>query len=329
MTSENSRLAITNSPVTSSSYKKEVVLPTIQETYFVNHIDIFTDEFEILRKKSITVRLRRWLTGIFMFSGFIIVCLWQNALLAYAIPLAYVIVFLSFRVFFQWIDVPIYRYNKKVKSKVFPVIFKYFGDDFIYSQTSPWSIKKLKGFNILPFYDTERMYNYVRGTYNNIEIEMVEMGLIQENRESSSIVFKGILLLLTLKKPFSGRVIVIRDERSIKGVRDMQVVHLEDPEFSKAFNVYADDQIEARVLLTTSFMQRLLALGKLIGSKQVDCSFHSGKLLIRVPTNHNYFQVKPFFQTVNFRHEFKTITDDIQIIFDIVDGLQLDLDIGL
>lgn len=109
----------------------------------------------------------------------------------------------------------------------------------------------------------------------------------------------------------------------------MHVVHLEAPRFSKAFKVYADNQIEARMLLTTSFMERLLDLGKRIGSKRVDYSFHSGELLIRVPTQHNYFHVEPASQTVDFRREFKTITDDMQSIFDIVDGLQLDLDVGL
>lgn len=40
------------------------------------------------------------------------------------------------------------------------------------------------------------------------------------------------------------------------------VVRLEDPEFEKIFVVYSSDEVEARYILSTSFMERLVEFRK-------------------------------------------------------------------
>lgn len=215
MTSESNPvpMAITNSRVLPASCKKEIILPADQECYFTNYIYDFTCEFEALRRKSMMVcKQRCWFTVI------LIVFVTINIVASYRwgiVTIFYVFIFaFSFIIMTgKWTEAATCKYNKKVKSKVFPVMFKYFGDEFFYSRVCPWSIKKMKRFKLLPSYNAERIYNYVKGTYNNIEIEMVEVELTQESDDSSKIRFKGILLLLTPKKIFSGRVVIKRANR--------------------------------------------------------------------------------------------------------------------
>ena len=48
---------------------------------------------------------------------------------------------------------------------------------------------------------------------------------------------------------------------------------LEDIYFNKQFNVYSDDEVETRYLLTTTFMERLSNLKKSLKLKNLKCAF--------------------------------------------------------
>lgn len=225
------------------------------------------------------------------------------------------------------------RYNKIYETRVYPVIFNYFTDEFTFSRDCPWTVKNLKRFSILPAFNRADKTSFVHGTYKTIEIEMLntKLTMVEGSEDRSGIAsFSGLLILLTLKKTFFGRTIVTRDKvmAPVRILGGMQCVRLESPEFNQTFNVYSEDQIEARTLLTPSFMQRLLELQKLINSR-VNYSFYSGKLMIPVDRKHNYFDLQSIHNTVDIRQNFKAIRDDLQVIFEIVDILKLDLDIGL
>ena len=51
--------------------------------------------------------------------------------------------------------------------------------------------------------------------------------------------------------------------QTIQGMKEKygaKFVHLEDPEFERHFAVYADDEVEARMVLTPAMMRKLTAL---------------------------------------------------------------------
>lgn len=80
--------------------------------------------------------------------------------------------------------------------------------------------------------------------------------------------FRGICLSIQIPKRFHGRTVVISGESDWqpvrKGARSSQSeVRLEDPEFARVFDVFADDQVESRYLLTPSMMERLLAVAQI------------------------------------------------------------------
>ena len=65
-------VAITNSVITPSIDKENIILLDDQETYFINHINIFTDEFKSLHEKVIQTCKRRKLIELLVFFGLII-----------------------------------------------------------------------------------------------------------------------------------------------------------------------------------------------------------------------------------------------------------------
>jgi hypothetical protein len=60
-----------------------------------------------------------------------------------------------------------------------------------------------------------------------------------------------------MNKPIKTRTIVLPNRSSLFGKNRFEKIELEDPEFEKIWDTYGEDQIEARYVLTTAFMERL------------------------------------------------------------------------
>lgn len=91
-----------------------------------------------------------------------------------------------------------------------------------------------------------------------------------------------------MNKRFSGKTIVRKDSTPIGNflsglTTKLERVTLEDPIFERQFEVYSNDQVEARYLLTTSFMERLLELSALYDNK-IECCFYDDNLLLKIPS---------------------------------------------
>ena len=195
---------------------------------------------------------------------------------------------------FAWPFYKINLYKKKVGGKIYPLIFRFFGSDYRYKNEVP-GVSSLWEFDhkIIPHFDKTSLFNkfmgYVKGTYKGVTLEHVQN--VKLTRYDSSwadtffmffnlhrTAYKGILITLTMNKNFSGETIVKKDNgllgrwfsrKYIKTIEGLENIKLEDPVFEKKFEVYSNDQIEARYLLSTSFMARLLQLAELFPSKKI------------------------------------------------------------
>ena len=134
--------------------------------------------------------------------------------------------------------------------------------------------------------------------------------------------FRGQLLALKFDQNFLGKTIVLRDggwlQRKKKG--DMKRVGLVDPVFEKIFEAYGTDQVEARYLLTPTFMQRLVDLEKSVNGSKIRFGFMGGQLLIAVETANRYepgSMFKPLIETPRTQK----ILDEIGAIYDVIDGV--------
>ncbi len=90
-------------------------------------------------------------------------------------------------------------------------------------------------------------------------------------------IFKGLLVIADFHKRFQGRTFVFPDTaenlfgnfgrffQKLGGRSETSLIRLEDPEFEDAFAVYSTDEIEARYILSTSMMRRLLRLRERFG----------------------------------------------------------------
>ncbi|MGE0755267.1 MAG: DUF3137 domain-containing protein [Alphaproteobacteria bacterium] len=233
---------------------------------------------------------------------------------------------------------PVLKYAADIKIEIFPHIFRFFGKDYAYSPGGGMDLPALAASGIIPGYNRKHTEDYVKGHYKDVSLELMEATLSQKSGSGKSqrtvIKFKGIFILLSMNKNFSGKTIVRRDAGSIgnwvsQKFSDLENVKLEDPVFEKQFECYASDQVEARYLLTTSFMERLLQLSELFGSKAIQCSFYDNRLLLMISSKENRFETGSIFEPATFVDDINTILREMQLIFQIIDILKLHQRTGL
>lgn len=237
---------------------------------------------------------------------------------------------------------PIALYKKKTKSKIMPLMLQYFeGFNYQYKKTILVDIAQTR---LIDTYDGREGDDYFEGVYQNVPIKVSEEKFTQrklvyrnnkphyENIE----VFHGVLILLDMNKNFSGQTVVLQDKGFLnvfskvnRDLKDLSNVKLEDSVFEKEFEVFASDQIEARYLLTTAFMERMLKLRAAYHADKIEFSFLNNQLFIALETNRDMFEPTSLFKTCLNKKLVEEAYLQIVSIFAIIDILSLDKRIGL
>lgn len=101
---------------------------------------------------------------------------------------------------------------------------------------------------------------------------------------------------------------------------------LEDTHFNNQWTVIAQDQIEARYILTTAFMERIQNLKKLFKTNHVECSFFDKQLLIAVYGSKDWFETTSLnISALDYRKIEEAILQ-LDSVFSIIDVLNLKSD---
>ncbi len=101
-------------------------------------------------------------------------------------------------------------------------------------------------------------------------------------------------------------------------------MRFEDPEFEKRYDVYSDDQAEARVLLTPRFMERIGQLDKLSKCKSLELAFADDKLRLALRMSSDQFEFGSMSKSLVDKRQIEMVAEQICIIFDVVETLGLD-----
>lgn len=358
-----------------------------QETNFKEHYEKYVaphvHKFESLRLEKLHIFNKRMNISVVVFCIIFVICLFLFKKGIFELKTMEAIKFfivggvITFGLLCFWVIVPYNSYKLSIKKEIFPHIFSFFGEDFIYREQNEWDIHTLQASEILPHFDNAIVEDYIKGSYSGVGIELVEANLtlndddnlkhrrhynftingininiaifiikylkniIFNNKKNIinsisdvNIVFNGIIIRLDMNKNFISKTIIKNDTGKIGNFfqskhTNLENVRLEDPLFENEFEVYSENQVEARVLLTTSFMDRLLKLKELFQSSQIECSFYDNELLMMIPSTLNRFETKSIFYPVDFEDDMKSIVQEMHLIFGIIDTLKLNQKIGI
>jgi hypothetical protein len=154
----------------------------------------------------------------------------------------------------------------------------------------------------------------VSGTVGKTAIRFCELHTQQVRKSGKNTtvvtIFRGLFFIGDFNKKFIGETFVLPDiAESTFGslgtffqkmnISRPKLVKLEDIEFEKSFAVYGTDQIEARYILSTALMQRIMGFKKKTG-KDISMSFIDSNVFIGIPVAKDLFEAPLFSSLVNY-----------------------------
>ena len=305
------------------------------------HLKALVDEFEKERVSAASSARKKliWLTPLFVI---IPVIGWQ--LVVWELNesddfqgLGLYFVGLSFVAISWFIKRSVVAYQNSIKDQIFPRILSFMGD-FTFSAEVSDRVEKYKSSDLLPTYSNETSEDNIIGEYKGVKIELFETHLQKWKKRGKNsrlvTVFNGLIINLSMNKKFSGKTLVKQDKGSVgnwfsKKSTKLENVKLEDPRFENSFEVFSSDQIEARYLLTVSFMERLLELAEIFDNAKIQLCFENNDLLMVTPLRKPIFEPGPITEPEDFIDDAQSLLKEMHLIFQIIETLQLNMKLNL
>ncbi len=230
--------------------------------------------------------------------------------------------------------------------------------------------RKPADFPVERFYDLRLLHHRSRsdtrtedgisGKQNGLAFRLCEVEVTdtrsndEDNRSSkNNVLYRGILLTCQFPRPFTGETRVLRSpDRSLipKKAGDgtpIESVQLEESRFSRAFHVYASDQVEARYLLNPLFMEHLADLvahfspatqaatdmpdaasgimDKLLSmTNPLSLAFVNQEMLLSIRCKENRFEGGSLRQPLTDRSRVEALLQELKLVPEILDALELE-----
>lgn len=257
-------------------------------------------------------------------------------------------------------------YVYTIKDKIFRLIFESFYGFNYHPEGSgdPLSYCSFKLFSDVEKISSlfSRTSDLIVGNYKNIHFTFEELSLTKIANERSSRSFENQSINFSnsttatfsianqsekIKEIFNGHAIKMNFNKKFKNITliksdlgliknylnkpsdssdNLQKVALEDPEFEKIFEIYSQDQIEARYLLSPAFMERLKSLTEFYGkNSKLQGSFCDNQLLLTFSGfKFDMFEPQSHLKPFDIAKDCKTLLKHINLIFTIIDSLEID-----
>lgn len=144
--------------------------------------------------------------------------------------------------------------------------------------------------------------------------------------------FRGVLVEFDMNKNFEGHTFVHERANTSRGIKfnrsKFEEVKLEDPEFMQKYVVYSDNQVEARYVLTTAFIERFLKMKVAFKAKYIRAAFKDGKITIAINAGRDLFQMANLEKDTD-SNTFTELFDEILSVLELINALKLNQKIGL
>ena len=225
------------------------------------------------------------------------------------------------------------KFENEIKQKIMPYVCKCLGDlKWKYAQCSFEQLLCKSG--IIDRYNRVSYDDSFTGIYKDINYEICETSFYYKTgtgkNSSTRTVFKGVMIKLDMNKSFTGNTVIRPDTlKHASPAANLKHTTLEDVVFEKKFDVFTDDEVEARYLITPSFMERLNNMKTAFSADRVSCAFYDKYLLVGLHTSKDLFSIGSLKEPVNDGKQFFTMFEEILSIITLIDHFKLNQKIGL
>lgn len=157
-------------------------------------------------------------------------------------------------------------------------------------------------------------------------------GFVARKIKSLTTGFKGVIVEFEMNKDFEGHTFILDNTKEGKSIiinkNKYSEVKLEDIEFLEKYTIWSDNQIEARYLLTTAFVERLKNLKTTFNAKFIRVSFKDKKIVIAIHTGYDMFKMSDMFSKTG-KETFVKLFNEILSVLEFIEHLKLNKKLGL
>lgn len=223
---------------------------------------------------------------------------------------------------------PLQKIADQVKEGSLQAISAAIGVTYNNTGGQPASVGRLRALDLLPSFDRSHFEDFFHGERQGCAFDLCEAKLEDERTDKDGdksyvTVFSGQIVRIAFPKAFLGVTVVKRDLgvfNALRGMGELKQVNLGDSTFEKAFEVYSNDQVEARYLVHPVFMERLISLEQAFNGRKIRCGFQNGDLLIAVE-GENKFEIGDMFKPLADPARARKIVDDIAEVLRLMDAV--------
>ena len=220
-------------------------------------------------------------------------------------------------------------FENNIKKRIMPIVCSCFGN-MKWSQGSYSYGELFVSSFVVPEYTSADYDDIFEGSYSNVNIEIVESEYIRGSGKNSKTVFDGVIVKLDMNKSFSGHTIIKPNSfMHIPPSKELHHTELEDSEFNRRFDVFTNDEIDARYLITPSFMERLKGLKTAFSASSVSCAFFENLLIVALPTNKDLFSICSLIKPIDDSKQYFQMYEEIVSIIKLIDHFKLNQKIGI
>ena len=157
------------------------------------------------------------------------------------------------------------------------------------------------------------------GTYKDIDF------IIEETPY-----FPGVLIQVRkINKKFKGHTIIFPNYMGEYPPKDLHYTEFEDVVFEKNYNVFTNDDVEARYLITPTLMERLDNIKVSFDAQFIYSTFYKGMFIMGIRTYDNLFDYASMDKSLIDLKPFIKMSEEIISILKLIDHFKLDQKIGM
>ena len=205
-------------------------------------------------------------------------------------------------------------YSKEFKVLVMPTLVSQFGN-LTYQDAPGLSEGDFIAANLFSRPDRYNSEDLIQGHVGATRLRMSEVHAEERYQTTDSEgrsrteyrdIFKGMMFIFDFNKSFAGQTYVMPEDitgslgnfgkmfqrMGAKMTGRGQLVQLEDPEFERLFKVDSTDQVEARYILSSALMRRLVDL-RTRQNNTVAAAFSGGQMYLMLAKRDNWFEAPP------------------------------------
>jgi len=194
-----------------------------------------------------------------------------------------------------------------------------------YAPNGTFKMDAVRKHKLLPSYKRNRKEDGFKGIYNGVVLELQKVSLSSPKKKSGGLSsFQGIVIRIRLRRSLSGHTVIL-PKIFMQTIYDKQQysqnVKLNNSSFEKKYSVISTDPVEAKVVLKSRTLDKLLDTGKAMKAKWVGASLIEDEIMIIIQCNRPMFKINDLWIPLTEEY-LENTTQELSSILELIDELR-------